>query len=164
MSEIVPSDISIRITPVWNAIKHHTSILAHKSLSLEHLFSLWRAQFLSTKYCFDNIFCLFWLQAWQSNFWSLTMIESLKYVFPSYDGVVIENKVEVLKLSYLLASAILHTTNLKKTFIKKVWKSLLHFCQTSFSRSYLTMQPTPLENCICILLCLQFYKIFFKFL
>ena len=49
LSKIVPSDISIRITPVWNAIKHHiTSILAHKSLSLEHLLSLWRAHFLQS--------------------------------------------------------------------------------------------------------------------
>ena len=34
LSKIVPSDISIRRTPVWNAIKHQTSILAHKSLTL----------------------------------------------------------------------------------------------------------------------------------
>ena len=49
LSKIVPFDISTRITPVWNAIKHHTSILAHESLSLEHLLSLWRAHFLQSK-------------------------------------------------------------------------------------------------------------------
>ena len=59
------------------------------------------------------------------------MIEGLSYVFPSYNSAI-EKKVEVLKLSYLLASAILHTTSLEKTFIRKSMKKFITFLQTKF--------------------------------
>ena len=117
MSKIVPSGISIRRTPVRNAIKHHTSILAHKSLSLEHLLSLWRAHFLQSMYNFNNISCLFCLQSSE-----IEIISMLDHDRSSELCVSVvrwcNRKVQVLKLSYLLASAILHTTSLEKTFIK----------------------------------------------